>query len=63
MYRANDRELVGLLRQKWQVFAKVNSGCRGRNGGKLTTNFRWRIWLRVPRLVVTHSTPTIKDDA
>ena len=63
MYRAYDRELVRLLSQERQVFANLNPGRRGGNRGKLTANFRRSMRLRIPRLVVTHSAPTIKDDA
>ncbi len=63
MNRTDDGQLVGVLSQQRHMFANVNAWRDGRNRRKLATNVGRGIGFRVPRFVMTHPAPAVKDDA
>ena len=63
IYRADDGELVRMPGDQRDVLAKMDTRRSGLDVFEFTPNFRRRLRFGVKRLVMTHATPGIEDNA
>ena len=63
MDRPNDRQLLRLASEQWQMLADENSGRRRGDWQELSSHLNWGFRLQIPAFQMAHPSPAINEDA
>ena len=61
--RTHDCQFFGVFGQQREVFTEMDSRCSSLDMLKFAADFSGCVWFGIERLIVTHATPGIDNDA